>query len=125
MLSQYRSIIHKFLNFMKHCQFFVYNKPKDIFRKRISMSSKPSINLKQSQSQQQKLAMTQTMQQAIQILHYSTSDLVDFLQEQSLENPLISVTIGSYSSEPFLSTVLRRSSPGIFGTVTCGKNILI
>ena len=45
-------------------------------------------------SQQQKLAMTQTMQQAIQILHYSTSDLVDFLQEQSLENPLISVTIG-------------------------------
>ena len=63
------------------------------------MSSKPSINLKQSQSQQQKLAMTQTMQQAIQILHYSTSDLVDFLQEQSLENPLISVTIGSYSSD--------------------------
>jgi RNA polymerase sigma-54 factor len=71
---------------MKHCQFFVYNKPKDIFRKRISMSSKPSINLKQSQSQQQ-LAMTQTMQQAIQILHYSTSDLVDFLQEQSLKIP--------------------------------------
>ncbi|MFZ2695901.1 MAG: RNA polymerase factor sigma-54, partial [Lactococcus raffinolactis] len=45
------------------------------------MSPKPSINLKQSQTQQQKLAMTQTMQQAIQILHFSTNDLRDYLRE--------------------------------------------
>ena len=85
---------------MKHCQFFVYNESKDIFRKRIAMSQKPSINLKQSQTQQQKLAMTQTMQQAIQILHFSTNDLRDYLREQSLDNPLISVSNSSDSFEP-------------------------
>ena len=63
------------------------------------MSQKPSINLKQSQTQQQKLAMTQTMQQAIQMLHYPTNDLIDFLQEYALENPLISVSVQSESSE--------------------------
>ena len=60
---------------MTHCQFFVYNESKDIFRKRIAMSQKPSINLKQSQTQQQKLAMTQTKQQAIQILQFSARQL--------------------------------------------------
>ncbi len=63
------------------------------------MSPQSSIHLKQKQSQQQKLAMTQTMQQAIQMLHYPTNDLIDFLQEYALENPLISVSVQSESSE--------------------------
>jgi RNA polymerase sigma-54 factor len=84
---------------MKYCQIFVYNESKDIFRKRSAMSPQSSIHLKQKQSQQQKLAMTQTMQQAIQMLHYPTNDLIDFLQEYALENPLISVSVQSESSE--------------------------
>ena len=63
------------------------------------MSPQSSIHLKQKQSQQQKLAMTQMMQQAIQMLHYPTNDLIDFLQEYALENPLISVSVQSESSE--------------------------
>lgn len=52
-------------------------------------------SLKQQQSQVQKLALTQDMQQTLQILNNSTSELIDFLRDQTLENPLISVTISS------------------------------
>jgi RNA polymerase sigma-54 factor len=96
---------------MKYCQIFVYNESKDILRKRVAMSPKPSINLKQSQTQQQKLAMTQTMQQAIQILHFSTNDLRDYLREQSLDNPLISVSNSPDSFEhPQINRGLNQTS---------------
>ena len=35
-----------------------------------------------------KLAMTQTLQQSIQMLHYNTEDLFKFLESKALENPL-------------------------------------
>lgn len=96
---------------MKYCQIFVYNESKDILRKRVAMSPKPSINLKQSQTQQQKLAMTQTMQQAIQILHFSTNDLRDYLREQSLDYPLISVSNSPDSFEhPQINRGLNQTS---------------
>ncbi|CAG9620718.1 RNA polymerase factor sigma-54 [Sutcliffiella rhizosphaerae] len=48
---------------------------------------KQSIGLFQEQSL--KLAMTQELKQAITLLQYSTLELVDFLKEQSMENPLM------------------------------------
>ncbi len=43
----------------------------------------------QTQSQQQSLAMTPQLQQAIKILQYSNQELIDFVTGQLLENPLL------------------------------------
>ncbi|MFC6170025.1 RNA polymerase factor sigma-54 [Loigolactobacillus jiayinensis] len=47
--------------------------------------------LNQQQKQVQKLAMTQQLQQSIQILQYNADGLQQFLQQKSLENPLLTV----------------------------------
>ncbi|GMQ73388.1 hypothetical protein TEHSL10_10220 [Tetragenococcus halophilus] len=52
----------------------------------------------QKQSQTQKLAMTQKLQQSIQILQYNTEDLIDYIDNKALENPLLEVIEPSYSS---------------------------
>lgn len=52
----------------------------------------------QTQTQTQKLAMTQKLQQSIQILQYNTEDLIDFIDNQALENPLLEVIQPSYST---------------------------
>ncbi|KFN90707.1 RNA polymerase sigma-54 factor [Tetragenococcus muriaticus PMC-11-5] len=52
----------------------------------------------QQQKQTQKLAMTQKLQQSIQILQYTTEDLIDYIDNQALENPLLEVEYPSYSS---------------------------
>lgn len=52
----------------------------------------------QQQRQTQKLAMTQKLQQSIQILQYTTEDLIDYIDNQALENPLLEVEYPSYSS---------------------------
>lgn len=59
------------------------------------MNINPSVHLKQTQAQAQvqKLAMTQNMQQSLQMLHYNTAELIEFLQEKTFENPLISIKI--------------------------------
>lgn len=41
------------------------------------------------QQQTMKLAMTQQLRQAITLLQYSSQELVEFIQEQALENPLM------------------------------------
>jgi len=51
------------------------------------MGMKQSVGLYQEQTL--KLAMTQELKQAITLLQYSSHELLDFLQEQSLENPLL------------------------------------
>ena len=43
------------------------------------------------QQQSMKLVMTNELRQAISILQYSTQDLVSFLEEQQLENPLLEI----------------------------------
>ena len=48
--------------------------------------------LHQQQKQVQRLAMTQTLQQSIQILQYNVEELQNFLNQKALENPLITVT---------------------------------
>lgn len=50
-------------------------------------------NLVQKHAQTQKLIMTQQLKQSIQILQYSTEELLNFLDEQMLENPLLEVAI--------------------------------
>lgn len=47
--------------------------------------------LSQQQKQLQKLAMTQQLQQSIQILQYNFDELQTFIEAKSLENPLIEV----------------------------------
>ena len=49
--------------------------------------------MKQSQQQTQKLAMTQELQQSIQMLQYNTDELLLFLENKALENPLMEVDI--------------------------------
>ena len=48
-------------------------------------------NYTQQQQQTQKLAMTQQLQQSIQILNYSAEELQSFIENKSLENPFIEV----------------------------------
>lgn len=50
---------------------------------------------KQQQKQSQKLNMTQQLSQSIAMLQFATADLVAFLEDKALENPLIEVIPGS------------------------------
>ena len=76
----------------------------------------------QQQKQTQKLAMTQKLQQSIQVLQFSSDELLAFVDNQALENPLIdltdhesptSYTQGSGTSEQFneyLNQIPNRGS---------------
>ncbi|EGC70124.1 RNA polymerase sigma-54 factor [Enterococcus casseliflavus ATCC 12755] len=55
----------------------------------------------QQQKQTQKLAMTQKLQQSIQVLQFSADELLSFIDNQALENPLID--LGEYDSPITLS----------------------
>lgn len=54
---------------------------------------------KQNQKQLQKLAMTQQLQQSIQILQFNTEELLAFVEEKTLENPLIELEQPDFSAE--------------------------
>lgn len=56
-------------------------------------------HLSQKQKQVQKLAMTQQLQQSIQILQYNTEDLLLYIEAKSLENPLIDIKIDTHYSD--------------------------
>lgn len=47
----------------------------------------------QQQKQVQKLAMTQQLQQSIQMLQFNVEELTSFLEQRALENPLIEVSV--------------------------------
>lgn len=53
----------------------------------------------QKQQQSQKLAMTQELQQAIQILQFNTEELQDYVETVSLENPLFDVVAPKIQSD--------------------------
>lgn len=53
----------------------------------------------QKQQQTQKLAMTQELQQAIQILQFNTEELQDYVETVSLENPLFDVVAPKIQSD--------------------------
>lgn len=56
-------------------------------------------HLSQKQKQVQKLAMTQQLQQSIQILQYNTEDLLMYIETKSLENPLLDVKNDTHYSD--------------------------
>lgn len=64
---------------------------------------------KQQQKQSQKLNMTQQLSQSIAMLQFATADLVAFLEDKALENPLIEVIPGSDFATDF-SYSSRKSS---------------
>ncbi|WP_400243029.1 RNA polymerase factor sigma-54 [Niallia sp. JL1B1071] len=64
------------------------------------------LNFDQNQKQKQRLILTQSIQQSIQILRYDNEELRNFLQDKSLENPLLKVNI----MDDFEITPVRRSS---------------
>ncbi|MFC4771791.1 RNA polymerase factor sigma-54 [Enterococcus hermanniensis] len=53
----------------------------------------------QKQQQTQKLAMTQELQQAIQILQFNTEELQDYVETISLENPLFDIVAPKMQSD--------------------------
>lgn len=52
----------------------------------------------QKQTQTQKLLMTQTLQQSLQVLHFSIDELNQYIKSQSMENPLIEIKEANYTS---------------------------
>lgn len=62
----------------------------------------------QKQKQSQKLAMTQSLQQSIQVLQFSIDELAEFVETQAMENPLIEVSEPNYA----LTYSKPRSSSG-------------
>ena len=50
-------------------------------------------NQTQQQKQVQRLAMTQTLQQSIQMLQYNAEELQNFLKQKEMDNPLITVEV--------------------------------
>lgn len=53
----------------------------------------------QQQKQVQKLAMTQQLQQALQILQFNSEQLMEYIENKALENPLIEVIEPSYTAD--------------------------
>lgn len=76
---------------------------------------KQSVGLYQEQSL--RLAMTQELKQAITLLQYSTLEMVDFLKEQSLENPLMDLKMPAIQRE-LASSRVQRLKPRKIGTTT-------
>ncbi len=66
----------------------------------------------QAQQQTQKLAMTQKLQQAIQMLQFNTEELRDYVETVSLENPLIEVVAPKIRSD--LAMMGNRSEKSDF-----------
>ncbi|KPG71198.1 RNA polymerase factor sigma-54 [Enterococcus sp. RIT-PI-f] len=61
----------------------------------------------QQQKQTQKLAMTQKLQQSIQVLQFSADELIAYIDDQALENPLIE--LGEYDT-PIIPAKSSQSS---------------
>lgn len=67
--------------------------------------------LSQQQKQVQKLAMTQELQQSIQILQFNTDELLSYLKDKTLENPLLDVKVtGSQADVSHYSKKVKKDS---------------
>ena len=55
------------------------------------MKFQQQLSHSQKQNQTQKLAMTQQLQQSIQVLQFSSEELHAFIENEALENPLLGV----------------------------------
>lgn len=67
--------------------------------------------LSQQQKQVQKLAMTQELQQSIQILQFNTDELLSYLKDKTLGNPLLDVKVtGSQADVSHYSKKVKKDS---------------
>lgn len=84
-----------------------------------------SQNQAQQQKQIQRLAMTQTLQQSIQMLQYNVEELQSFLKQKELDNPLITVEMAteqptskisgdSGAHEAFMNQISNDQSQSLF-----------
>ncbi|CAD5900705.1 RNA polymerase sigma-54 factor [Carnobacterium maltaromaticum] len=64
----------------------------------------------QQQKQVQKMAMTQQLQQSIQMLQYNADELISFLEQKALENPLIEVTVERDFAEEAALYPIRKTN---------------
>jgi len=69
---------------------------------------------RQQQRQTQKLAMTQRLQQSIQMLQFNVEELRDFLTQKALENPLIDIDTNWNSNHASLSAAKNVSAHADF-----------
>lgn len=69
---------------------------------------------RQQQRQSQKLAMTQRLQQSIQMLQFNVEELRDFLTQKALENPLIDVDTNWNANHSDLSAATNVSAKDDF-----------
>lgn len=76
------------------------------------------IELNFEQKQNQKLIMTQNLQESIQMLRYDNEELKNFLQNKSMENPLLKVNIkNDFEKNPVRqsvqSSIVGKETPDI------------
>lgn len=69
---------------------------------------------RQQQRQSQKLAMTQRLQQSIQMLQFNVEELRDFLTQKALENPLIDVDTNWNANHASLSAAKNVTAQADF-----------
>lgn len=69
---------------------------------------------RQQQRQSQKLAMTQRLQQSIQMLQFNVEELRDFLTQKALENPLIDVDTNWRDNQTSLSAAANVTTRADF-----------
>jgi len=69
---------------------------------------------RQQQRQSQKLAMTQRLQQSIQMLQFNVEELRDFLTQKALENPLIDVDTNWNNNHASLSAASNVTAKADF-----------
>lgn len=73
------------------------------------MKFQQQLSHSQKQNQTQKLAMTQQLQQSIQVLQFSSEELHTFIENEALENPLLGVEEYDYP----VSNHSTASGPGM------------
>ena len=73
------------------------------------MKFQQQLSHSQKQNQTQKLAMTQQLQQSIQVLQFSSEELHAFIENEALENPLLGVEEYDYP----VSNHSTASGPGM------------
>ncbi|MGO4888863.1 RNA polymerase factor sigma-54 [Anaerobacillus sp. MEB173] len=65
------------------------------------------------QQQKLKLVMTNELRQAITILQYSTLDLLDYIQEQAIENPLMELSDSTGNEEQWEKSSIEDWEPNL------------
>ncbi|GGM42168.1 RNA polymerase sigma-54 factor [Paraliobacillus quinghaiensis] len=82
------------------------------------------INLGLFQQQKTQLHMTPQMKQAISILQYSSTDLLEFIKKEALENPLIELDVTSFQFDRRKSHASEKSDVSPLDFIASQNNTL-